>query len=371
MKVSGYYDGIIVYDDVFSSFNYGDVYYIDSSYSGVTKQELPDNPTPYLADKRREIIVSSQTFNNNGPWRLTVPLSTYHPNSTNIDGNKILYKDHTGITRVAHLDQMRARHVSDMYKSNNSFMAGHLCEELMKIITEKLIEIVGNEEEKKNLVTEEIQLNTRLNSLESRIEKLERSSNKKRSNNYDHLRPNSEDDAAAPEHADCCASKSNDFEGDIISIIPTNTTSEADTTIVEFAGTCIDFTYNDNDFIEIGTLYREYQTFCEGKGEDPLIIASFSKRLHKLFPNIKRVRKTVNKQLVYTWGPMKFKNETDNHPVEPTPKRKPVNRISKWSSSKIKLFESDLRKLPVSRIVTKYNIDGSTVYKYKKEHGIN
>lgn len=374
MKVSGYYDGVVVYDEVFSSFNYGDIYYIDSPYSGVLKQDLPNVSTPYLAGKRKELIVSSPEFNN-GSWRLTVPVSTYHPGSTKIDNKKVLYKDHSGTTIVIHLEQLRARHVGDMLNSTNSFQVGHLSNDLMKIISRTLTEFVDNEKERENLMTEELRLEDKLSSMDKRMDDLEKA--------IQEIQTAKELILKRAHRADPIAIPSDsllpgDFDGNTLAVVPIAEIPESDEdksnpvnaefgVVVDFIYNNIELTDDDGDFVDINDIYAAYKDYCQSKGLTPISpIANFSKKLHKACPNLKRDRRTLNKKLVNTWGPMRLKNSA----APLVPERKPVNRISKWDKNKIKLFEKDLKKLSVARISEKYNVDGSTVYKYKKDHGI-
>lgn len=388
MKTAGYYDGVIVYDDVFSSFNYGDIYYIDSPYSGVLKSDLPNTSTPYLAGKRKELIVSSPEFNN-GPWRLTAPVSTYHPGSTKVDDKKVLYKDHSGTTIVIHLEQLRARHVGDMLSTTNSFQVGHLCDDFMKIITQKLVDFVDNEKERENLMTKEIKLEERLSAMDRRMDVLEDTVRKigiPVPGNNAEQEVKMEETIVVP--ADSPLYK--EFEGDVINTVPiiesdlddaediaANDKSDLASencatdyfglTVMDFVKEKIEFTDNTEDFINIHDIYDVYKAYCQDTDRHYISnISNFSKKMHQLYPDIQRDRRTLNKKLVSTWGPMKLKNYT----TESAPQRKKVNRISKWDKNRIKLFEKDLKRLSVARVAEKYNVDSSTIYKYKKDHGI-
>lgn len=388
MKTAGYYDGVIVYDEVSSSFNYGDVYYINSPYSGVTKQDLPNVSTPYLAGRRKEVIVSSQEFNV-GSWRLTCPVSTFHPGSTKLDGKKVLYKDHSGTTIVVHLEQLRARHIGDMLISTNSFQVGHLCDDFMKIITQKLLGFVDNEKERENLMTKEIKLEERLSAMDRRMDVLEDivkrigipvpSSNAEQTIKL-------EEPIVIPTGS----SLFKEFKGDIINTVPIIESDPDDAediaandksdlasencaidyfglTVMDFVKEKIEFTDNTEDFINIHDIYDVYKAYCQDTDRHYISnISNFSKKMHQLYPDIQRDRRTLNKKSVSTWGPMKLKNST----TESAPQRKKVNRISKWNGNKIKLFEKDLKRLSVARVAVKYNVDSSTIYKYKKDHGI-
>lgn len=163
-----------IYDDVIINFPAGSVYYIDRAYVG--SKSLSDYEvfnTPYLLGKREELIVSCDEFNANSQFRWTVPISSVHDDTDT--RNSIIFTNYKGEKKILRIDQLRCRHISDLYFSNNSYFKFSFKEDFI-VIVEKITKALPktdpyvvqmNQYNLQNMVN-------KISSLESRIEELEK-----------------------------------------------------------------------------------------------------------------------------------------------------------------------------------------------------
>lgn len=160
MDVKTTMNGYPVYSGIIEKFSYGVVYYLDEPYI-CDKNNLHKVNTKYLAGRRKELIVSTETFNSNSQFRYVIPITSYHEDSM-ICSTKILFKGYNGKMYVLHLDEMRSRHVADFSKEGSGYCYT-MSSEFMKVVSEKLVDYTQNSEATK----------INKNSLEERISLLE------------------------------------------------------------------------------------------------------------------------------------------------------------------------------------------------------
>lgn len=143
MEVKTTMNGYPVYSGIIEKFSYGVVYYLDEPYI-CDKSDLHKVNTKYLAGRRKELIVSTETFNTDSQFRYVIPISSYHEDSM-ICNTKLLFKGYNGKMYILHLDEMRSRHISDFSKEGSGYCYT-MSPEFMKVVSEKLVDYTQNYE---------------------------------------------------------------------------------------------------------------------------------------------------------------------------------------------------------------------------------
>lgn len=131
------FNGQPIYENTMINFTSGSIYYVERAYVG--SKSLNDFEvfnTPYLLGKRDELIISCDEFNENSQFRWTIPISSLHESTDT--RNAILFENIKGETKVLRIDQLRCRHVSDLYFSNGSFFKYKFKDDFMEIVIEKI-----------------------------------------------------------------------------------------------------------------------------------------------------------------------------------------------------------------------------------------
>lgn len=126
-----------IYKDISLNYTAGSVYYVERAYIGsksINDYEVIN--TPYLLGKREELIVSCNEFNENSQYRWTVPISSVHEN-TDIR-NKIIFENYKGEKKMIRIDQLRCRHISDLYFTNGSYYKFSVKEDFLDIVISEI-----------------------------------------------------------------------------------------------------------------------------------------------------------------------------------------------------------------------------------------
>lgn len=163
-----------IYKDISLNYTAGSVYYVERAYIGsksINDYEVIN--TPYLLGKREEIIVSCNEFNENSQYRWTVPISSVHDN-TDIR-NKIIFENYKGEKKMARIDQLRCRHISDLYYNNGSYYKFSVKDDFLDIIISEIAKALPKQDP---FLTQMNQYNmnniiNKVSSLEDKIKELE------------------------------------------------------------------------------------------------------------------------------------------------------------------------------------------------------
>ena len=168
-------NGVPVYEDVILNFTSGSVYYVEKAYVGsksINDYEVFN--TPYLLGKREELIISCDEFNENSQFRWTIPISSLHENTDTRNG--IVFENIKGEVKVLRIDQLRCRHISDLYFTNGSFFKYKFKDDFMNIVIEKITKALPKTDPYM-IQMNQYNLNhivSKVSSLEARIEELEK-----------------------------------------------------------------------------------------------------------------------------------------------------------------------------------------------------
>lgn len=353
MKIASFLDGHEIYDNVTSIFNFGEVHYIATPYI-CEKKDLNKVNTKYLAGKRFELIISSNEFNSQTPWRYTIPISTYHPQyDTAVYNSDILFKDKQGMVAVLRVRELRTRHVKDFYTDTGSYHAYNMPPEFLEIVLGKINDIlprVDSPEIKRykesmmalmdvkpnNSISDNTAdyLMTEINSLRERVSLLENRV---------------------------------EYSASYISPIPTSraidSTFESTT---EFLNKFCDSTGDESDIIETSALYKKYAIFCEENGYKNSTPIIFTRRIQEILPEVTKKKKWVNGNSVQCFIGLSVKGEYKH--IESS-----KNEFSKkiWDTKSMKEYLKDYKKLPFDKVVEKYHLTESSAkryfHKFKKE----